>query len=713
MKRILFALWLLIPLTGVPALGQKLSVYTLKPTERVTLDGALREPFWMHADSIPQLTMVEPEEGAVPTQRTVVRVLADPSHLYIGIRCYDTEPDKITVFSKIRDASMRSEDYVKFVLDTNLDGRSGYIFAVNPAGTRYDALVANFGEGENSDWDAIWDARTHRDAAGWSVEVVIPIQSLSFDAHVHAWGFNIERRIQRNLEIDRWTATKRDYRISHVMHAGRIEGLPEFQLGIGLTGRASVIGSTWREHAARPHADMHVSLDITQKITSDVLAQVTINTDFAETEVDARRTNLTRFPLFFPEKRTFFLEGADIFSFGIGLGHDIIPFYSRRIGLYQGQKVPIVAGGKVNGKVQRTQFGGLVVRTAPLEGQIPEATLGVFRLRQNIWRESTVGVISTFGHPYAHQREWLVGGDVIYQNTQFLGDKNFLIGFWGLYNSNVQPGDHSALGFKIDYPNDLLDIALVVKKIGDAFQPAMGFVPRPGIYSYRFGLDFMPRPKWKWIRQFFFESGVQYITNLRHRWETYRVFTAPVHFLLETGDRFEFNVVPMGERLPVDFAISDGVVIPRGTYHWRRYRLELETASKRPINGQATWWFGGFYDGTLDQVELEVNVRPLSNVNVALNVEHNVGHLPAGRFVQDVVGARIQFSFSPNFELSSFIQYDNESRSLGANTRLRWTFRMLGDLFIVYNHAVDRVADGYWQYQANQLIIKLTYGLWR
>ncbi len=704
--------WFIILIFPVFLTAQTLSVYTLQPGERITLDGHLREPAWFRADSIANLTMVEPDEGAPPTQRTVVRVLADATHLYIGVRCYDDQPQRITVFSKMRDSWMGSEDRIKLVFDTNLDRRTGYIFAVNPAGTRYDALVSNFGEGENRNWDGIWDARTSRDAHGWTVELVIPIQTLTFAPGLDEWGFNIERRIQRNLEVDRWAGIQRDYRISHVQHAGRLIGLPHFDLGIGLMSKFSAIGSADQAIHQSLHTTATYSLDFSQKITSDVLAQLTINTDFAETEVDARRTNLTRFPLFFPEKRTFFLEGADIFDFGIGLGHEIIPFYSRRIGLYQGQKVPIVAGGKINGKVQQTNFGALVIRTAPLPDEIPGATLGVLRVRQNVLRESSIGLLATYGDPYSSHKEWLAGVDFTYQNSRFLGNKNFLVGFWGLYNHNLLGGDHSALGFKIDYPNDLLDIALTVKKIGDAFYPALGFVPWRGIYSYRFGLDYMPRPRWRLIRQFFFESGIRVVTDLNHQWQTYRVFTAPVHFLLESGDRFEFNIMPVGEYLPEDFAITDSVIIPAGRYHWRRYRLEFETASKRAINGQATWWFGTFYNGYLDQIELQLNWRPASNVNLEFNVERNIGRLPAGNFTQDLFGARLQFSFSPNFELSSFIQYDNESRSLGTNTRLRWTFNMLGDLFIVYNHNVNHLENGYWQYANNQLIVKISYGIW-
>ncbi|NOX37625.1 MAG: carbohydrate binding family 9 domain-containing protein [Calditrichaeota bacterium] len=694
------------------AVAQTLVVYPLE-NETIHLDGILDEPAWQRADAITHLTMVEPHEGAEPTFQTIVKVLADERHIYLGIMCYDPQPDKIVVYSRIRDSYLRSEDWIKFVLDTNRDQRTGFIFGVNPAGTRYDALVANFGEGENRNWDGIWDARTQMTREGWSVEIVIPIHTLTYAAGQREWGFNIERNIQRLLERDRWTGARRDYRLGQLAHAGLLVGLPAFQPGYGVTLKLSGINRMENARHQHPRYQPDLSLDVIQKITPDVTAQLTVNTDFAETEVDARRTNLTRFPLFFPEKRAFFLEGSDVFSFGIGLGREVIPFFSRRIGLYRGQKVPILWGGKLNGRVRNTNFGALVTRTEPVAGLVPATTMGAFRIKQNVLSESAVGLIGTWGDPLGVTYAWLLGVDMTYRTSVFRGDKNFLAGVWFLQNHHPgRRGGDRAMGFKIDYPNDLWDVALTVKMIGQNFQPSLGFVPRPGIISYRMGVDYMPRPQGTFIRRFFFESGLRYITDLHHRWESYSLFTAPIHFLLESGDRFEFNIMPQGEYLKAEFPIRDGVIIPPGAYHWWRYRLEFESASKRWISGQATWWFGSFYEGRLDQIELRLRLRPASNFNFYLNFEKNVVRLPQGNFTQNLFGSRFQFSLSPDFEVSSFIQYDSDSRSLGSNTRLRWHFSMLGDLFIVYNHNLQYFPHWHWQYDSNQLIVKLSYGLW-
>lgn len=708
MKNVLLVVLFLFNVT----LAQEIKVKLITNDSELKIDGILNEKVWCEADSI-SLLMVEPYESAKPSFPTTIRILMSNSNLIIGVMCYDPEPDKIISYSKVRDASFDDEDRIKFVFDTYLNKRSGYIFAINPTGTRYDALVSNFGESENSNWDGIWEAKTNIKSDGWSAEILIPIKSLSFLSDLAEWGFNAERRIQRKLEIDRWTGLKRDYKVGQVIHAGKLTNVPDFNLGIGLLPKISGIAQSAKFYNQNANSKLDYSLDFTQKFTSEITGQLTINTDFAETEVDARRTNLTRFPLFFPEKRAFFLEGTDIFDFGIGLGYDVMPFYSRRIGLYNGNKIPIVAGLKLNGRINNTNFGVLTSRTDNLDGIVPGSTLGVLRIKQNIFEESSVGIISTFGDPSGKNNVWLIGSDFVYQNSEFLGNKNFLFGLWGLYNNNpTLSGDKSAIGLKVDYPNDLLDMALTIKRIGDAFNPSLGFVPRKGVVMYSFGADYMPRPEWFSIRQFYFESSFSLVTNLNNNWESWRIFTAPVHFLLESGDRFEFNIAPQGENLFEDFEIEDGVVISKGAYDWMRYRVELETATKRLINGQITYWFGSFYDGSLDQIEIEMNLRPFSNLNLGLSYERNIGQLTVGDFDQTLFEGRVQYSFSPDFEFTSFIQYDNESKSIGTNNRLRWNFSMLGDLFVVYNHNVKRIEERFWQYESNQLIIKFSYGFW-
>lgn len=680
-------------------------------TEQLRIDGALNEPAWSSADAADAFTQTDPTEGARPSGRTVVRVLASPKVLVIGIVCEDSAPDRIVSFSARRDADLESEDHVRVVLGPFLDGRSGYVFAVNPGGARYDGLIEPGGEEENPDWDGIWEAATTRLPNGWSVELRIPIHALGFKPGLREWHFNVERRIQRLLETDRWASAERQYQLTQTSRAGLLADLPNFDVGRGLSVRP---GLTTGAGVPAPSADIdgkfQPSLDVTQRLGANVLASFTVNTDFAETDVDTRRTNLTRFPLFFPEKRSFFLEGADIFSFGLGLDEDVIPFFSRRVGLVEGAEVPIIAGAKINGRIDNTNVGGLVVGTNDKEGVTPdESPMTVWRGKQNIWRESWLGGIVTTGDPLGRQGSWLAGADFTYATSRFRGNRNLLVGGWGLATGREGLGnDATALGFKLDYPNDLWDVALTWKRIGRDFDPSLGFVPRRAVHLANLNLEFSPRLAHGPVQQMFFEFRPSIATDLSGRWESYRIFSAPINWRLRSGDRFEFNVNPTGERLTEPFEVADNVLLAPGAYHWRRYRLEAGTARKRRLYSEVTWWFGGFYDGRLDQLEWTGAWNPHPLVTVEFTGERNVGRLPSGDFTQTLVGNRLRLNLSPDLSIASYVQYDTDSDSVGINTRLRWTFTPAGDLFVVYNHNVRQLIDR-WQLDSNQLLVKFQY----
>ncbi|MGH7679294.1 MAG: DUF5916 domain-containing protein [Gemmatimonadaceae bacterium] len=689
------------------------------------LDGLLDDAAWATTDSITSLMQTEPREGTAPSARTVVKVIANDDALTIGVRADQPPGTRIVSFARDRDAALANEDHIRVVLDTYLDGRSGYVFAVNANGARYDGLVVNQGESESADWDGIWEAATARTPEGWSVEIRIPLKTLLFRRELTEWGFNIQRRIQALLETDRWSSPGRQFQITHVNRAGLLSGLPQFQLGRGLSIRPAIAGGTGQSSPlADVETDADLSLDATQRIRANTLASLTVNTDFGETEVDTRRTNLTRFPLFFPEKRTFFVEGSDIFQFGLGAGDDVRAFHSRRIGLLSQREVPLDAGLKVNGREGNTNFGALVVRTGHADDPLldtlrTENAMAVLRLQQNVLEQSSVGLIATAGDPLGARDAWLAGPDLTYQTSRFLGDKNFLAGAWGLaMDADGFTGDKHAWGAKLDYPNDLLDIALTYKRIGDGFQPSLGFVPRPGVQILYFNVVHQPRPRRKIlglrVRQMLNESLNTLVTDLSGNWESYRLFAAPVNWRLESGDRFELNANPTGERLVVPFEIAEGVMIPPGSYHWFRYRLEAGFAPKRRLSGQATYWTGRFYTGRLDEMILTAAFKPSPLFIVEMNATRNVGRLPQGNFTQEVIGSRFRFNVSPDFQVNSYIQYDNDSRLIGTNTRLRWTFSPVGDLFVVYNHNVRELLDASLDvrgraFDSNQLIVKLQY----
>ncbi|MEP7116063.1 MAG: DUF5916 domain-containing protein [Acidobacteriota bacterium] len=683
----------------------------LSPTHAI--DGRLDDADWAASVAIDAFSQTEPNEGAPASGRTTVRVLAGPKALVIGIDCTQPADASNVSFSVRRDAPLNQEDHVKIVLGPSLDGRSGYVFAVNPSGARYDAIINPGGENENADWDGVWDAATVRRADGWSAEIWIPFLTLTFKPGVPAWHFNVQRRVQALLETDRWASAARQYQVTQTSRAGLLTNLPAIDLGRGLSVRpAAAAGVGVPAPGARVQGDLKPSLDVSKRLGTNVVASATVNTDFAETEVDTRRTNLTRFPLFFPEKRTFFLEGSDIFAFGLGLNQDVLPYFSRRIGLVAGAEVPIIAGAKVNGRAGGTNFGGLVVGTNDVPGVVNDPSLmGVFRVKQNLWQESSVGAIATVGDPLGQSGRWLAGGDFTYATSRFRGNRNILAGAWVLATDQHAGSDATAAGVTIDYPNDEWDGAFTYKRIGRDFAPAVGFVPRPAAQLFNLNLENRTRLARGPLQQLSHEFRPFMATDLTGQWVSYRVFTAPINWRFRSGDRLEFNVNPTGERLELPFEVATGVVIPAGRYHWRQYRLEAGTAQKRRFYTQLTWWFGGFYDGTLGQMIGTGAWNPTALFTVEFSGEHNRGRLKVGSFDQTLVSTRLRVNVSSDFSVASYVQYDTVSKSLGVNTRLRWSLTPVADLFVVYNHNVQSLLDR-WQLQSNQLVAKLQYA-WR
>ena len=691
----------------------------------ITLDGALSESLWTTVDSISDLTMMEPEEGGVPTARTVVRVLVTPTDIIMGVRCYDPDPSGIVSYTKARDIELDEEDHIVIILDPFQDGRSGYVFAVNPDGARFDGLVSEEGEDVNSNWDTVWEARTTRDDQGWSVEIRIPISSISFKKGLTSWGYNVERNVQRLQETSRWSGASLDIEIFQTGRAGLLTDLPEFNLGRGLTIRPAVIANVSREEPALPSEFTgDVSVDASQRLGANLLASVTYNTDFAETEADTRQPNLTRFDILFPEKRDFFLEGSDIFEFGLGLQEAaLLPFFSRRIGLLnpvegESEKIPILLGGKLNGRVGNTNLGALVVHTKSLD-TVPATTMAVVRVKQNVLQESSVGVIATAGDPLGRSGAALAGVDFTYRTSTFLRDKRLLVGVWGMRSDRDDlAGDKNAYGFKVDYPADLLNFALTSATIGDAVQPSLGFAARTGIRLWNVAFEYAPRPGWASVRQMHHQVDLLLVTDHDNQWESYEATLKPFDWLFESGDRVGLEALPQGDRPPEDFAVfeteADSVIIPAGEYQWTRFAVFGTLAEKRKVSGDVRYAFGRFYDGHLKTIEATVAIKPSPLYTVDLGVEQNRGELPGGNFTQYLYSGRLEVKPSTDFQVSSFLQYDNESRSFGTNTRLRWTFSPVGDLFVVYNHNLLRSLGPRepFGFESNQFLVKLAYA-WR
>jgi len=672
------------------------------PSRGVQLDGRLDEAAWRDARMTVELVQQSPKPGAPSPYRTTVRVLVLDNRLYFGFGCIDPNPGAIAVHTMQRDGKVEGDDSVAVVLDTYGDRRTGYFFRVNAAGARVDGLIAG-SEEPSLDWDGIWDARTARTPEGWSAEIVIPANTLSFTKGLAEWGVNFERYVARERTILRWTSPTLDSVLYDLSRAGSLAGVAGLEQGRGIEISPFAVGRVQTDFRDRKRVwQGQPGADITWRITPQLASVFTFNTDFAETEVDSRQLNITRFPLFFPEKRSFFLEGANQFQFGLGLQEQFIPFFSRNVGLYEGEQIPINAGAKLNGRIGKWNIGLLDVQTrdkyvSSVGTVVPGTNLFAGRVSYDLTTKLRIGTLVTNGNPDGVHSNTLVGFDGVWRTSQFLGNKNFLVGAWAAVASgDVPKGNRTGWGFKVDYPNDLWDCFTSLNQYGEALYAGLGFLPRPGTRRFDAWCEFKPRPSksgpFRWVRQEFMEHRYYRVTNYQGVTESWRFFWAPINVRMESGDRFEFNWVPWYEYLPQPFEIAKGVVLPVGGYNFTRFRAEFQTSEHRWWSFGNTTWFGSFYDGhLLQQTNYLRFTDRKGHWQAGLSSDQNFGTLKEGNFVQRVMQLNLVYAFSPQLVWSSFLQYDTESQNIGNNMRLRWTLKPGKDLFIVWNRGWQRL----------------------
>ncbi len=711
----MFLLSILVP-GAVTARQEPPRVKAGRAEGAIRLDGILDDSAWHAAGVISDLTQQDPHPGQPTPFRTEVRLLVDREHLYIGVDCIDPDPGRIAIHTMQRDGNMGGDDTVTVVLDTFGDGRSGYVFRINAAGAREDGLITN-PEDASYDWDGIWDTAVHINDVGWTAEIVIPAQTLRFTPGQDQWGLELQRYIPRDLLTLRWAGTTLDAKLYDVRRAGILAGMAGFHQGMGLSVSPYALGRLEKDYREEHTVTRGTGgFDVTYNFTPGLTGVLTVNTDFAETEVDTRQINLTRFSLFFPEKRDFFLQGSDQFEFGVGLSSYFIPFYSRRVGLYRGEQSPIDFGVKFLGRQGRWGIAALDVKTRD-SAVAPGTNLFAGRFTYDATRQLRLGAIVTDGSPDGVSDRSLFGFDAVWSTSTFGDDKNLIIGGWlaGTRGGRTE-GRASGWGFRVDYPNDLWDVSLTFNDFGEALDPGLGFLPRPGTRQYRLGAAYRPRPSggaFGWVRQFHFEFIPSLVENLEGVTESWEIFTAPFNVVTQSGAHIELNYDPQFEYLERPFEIAEGVVIPAGRYMFNRYRVQAETSDSRSWQLEGTVWFGEFYSGHLTQVSTEARwTSPTGHLSLGLEVENDFGRLPQGHFVQRLWQFRAVYAFTPNLVLSSYTQYDSESNDMGVNNRLRWTIKPGRDLFVVWNHGWHRPFDAGLRDMApvfDQLAVKLRW----
>ena len=651
------------------------------------VDGRLDDPVWQRAVRIEDFTQVSPREGAAPTERTEVYLLYTSETFFVGIRAYDRDPDAVRVRELQRDVAQSGSDSVAIVFDTFFDRRNGFYFQINPGGARRDGLV----EDQSSirfDWKGIWEGRAVRDELGWTAEMAIPFKTLAFDPEEARWGFNVQRFIRRKNETIRWRATEQDRSLIALQHAGVLDGLEGLNQGLGIDVKPSLTLSRFSGASGSGQGiQADPSLDIFYKPHPSLTAALTLNTDFAQTEVDERQINLTRFPLFFPEKRAFFLQDAGVFDFG-GLQRSPLPFFSRRIGIGpRGQEQDIRAGLKVTGRTPLLNFGLLSVQMAddPLIGR---KHLSVGRVSANVLEESSVGIIGTHGDPTTSGDNHLIGADFNYRNSRDFGDATVSGSAWIERTSSSgdavigDGSDELAFGTSARYSSDTWFASLNAEQIGAHLNPALGFVRRRAVRQYFSSL----RHRWRFegpLDRVDIQTSGQFITDLDDRLETLQITPLEVSLANVPGDQLSANVQSSREVLTEPFEISPGVVIPSGRHDWHRGHLVVSSSTGRDLRGFAVLGVGGFFGGDRQDFRAGVEWRASAHFFASTEFERNRVDLPQGNFTTDIARLRINLALSPDLTWSNLVQYDNVSELIGSSSRLQWIMMPGNELFLV------------------------------
>jgi hypothetical protein len=701
-----------------------------RATSTPVVDGKLDDAIWTDATLIEDLHQMQPVEYAPPTERTEIRVAYDDDALYIAAKLWYRDPADLTAQVLRQGEALNNEDRLAVVLDPYLDKRNGYRFEVNANGVRWDALYQNTTNVE-SNWDGIWLAASQRDADGWTTEISIPFKTLSFNPNNDAWGMNFERAIQRHDEILGWVSRNRQLNPGV---AGTATGFHDLQQGMGLDVVPSM-SVTERKYyvSGESTSDAEPSLDVFYKITPSLNGSLTINTDFSATEVDDRQVNLTRFSLFFPEKRDFFLQDADIFEFGrIGGGgggggggpgggggggggggcggpgggnasaQNGRPFFSRTIGLSStGQPVDIEYGGKMSGRVGRWNVGALAIHQGEQldtagNRLVDDTDIFVGRVAANVLDESTLGMIVTDGDPQSNIDNSLLGADFRYRNSRLPGGRVLEGETWYQETDTAGfVGDNRAFGFGLSSPNNTgLRGGIDAKQIEQNFNPAVGFVNEAGIRHYNFDFGYRYRYRDRILRSVYGGVEGSRVERLDTGGLDRQDFGLRLNIEGVTQERGVFAITTNEENLPSDFTIyteSDGsrsVVIPAGHYQWTGMFMGARTGSHRKISGFLGFNAGEYYDGDRTEARTELDWRPTQHLRLGVSYSANDVSLPDGDFTVRISTLRAQYAFSSQLSWVNLVQYDNVSENLGFNSRLHWIPQAGREGFIVLNHSL-------------------------
>ena len=673
------------------------------------IDGRLDDAVWSRAAVIDDFLVSQPNEGDEPTEYTQVYVLYDSEALYVAARAWMSTPGNVTAQVLRQGESVFPDDDFAIILDPFNNQRSGYFFAVNPNGVREDALYENTTSMEFN-WDGIFFASSTQDDDGWTVEVALPFKTLSFDPDNDTWGINFLRRVQRLGEMVMWVARNRALNPSVT---GAMVGVRDVNQGRGLDVVPSLsVSHTERHVMSLSNTGFDPSIDVFYKVTPSLNASLTVNTDFSATEVDDRQVNLTRFNLFFPEKRDFFLRDTDIFQFGRITGNQFgevgftaasrasresgRPFFSRKIGLNaNGLPVDLNYGGKLSGRIGRWDVGALAIRQDEFEG-IDATDIVVARAAANVLSESSIGFIATKGNPGSNLDNSVLGVDFRFLNTRLPGGRIARGDAWFLDSESEKlDGDSAAFGLGVQLPNPTgWQGGFDLREIEEHYDPALGFVDRRGVRDFNLAVGYTHRPREGFLRAVFAGVDAQQVDllegGLQSKIIQFRLFEAEGR----RNDEFGVNYTSSTEVLHRPFEISPGVVIPGGEYSFDQYGFNVRTAGQRPGMVIGGIQAGQFFDGDILNIRAQVSWNASRHLRATAGYDYNEIDLPQGAFETRLVSLRMDLIFSSKWSWVNLVQYDNVSETAGLNSRVEWIPAPGREGYIVLNHNAGDIERG-------------------
>lgn len=654
------------------------------------IDGFVNESIWSEAAVINEFYQQLPKNGEPATEKTEFLFLFDRNNIYIGMRCYD-DPSQITAKDMARDVDLSNDDRIQLIFDTYFDGRSGYWFQLGPRGSIGDALVDDNGKNFNKSWDGLWNGRARITDLGWEGEMVIPFKTMGFKKGNDTWGLKCIRHIRRKSESVYWPATSLNAERFQISDAGKITGLTNITQGIGLDLVPYLTGGFSKKQESNSKPLVDGGMDAFYQITPSLKAALTVRTDFAQTEVDEKQINLTRFSLYFPEKRDFFLDGSNYFIFGIN-GDDanpqntrMIPFFSRRIGLDKdGNPVEIKYGAKFTGKAGDWNFGFLHIKD---DNQWDNPGYSTGRIVRNFGKQSSVGLIGTHGNALSETSNSLAGIDLKLATSELSGDKNIAINLYGVKSfTKGTEGDDFSFGAEVNYPNDFFRFRLGYLRIGDNFTPGLGFLPRKNIRDFYGGFTFGPRPQNSRILQI--KSGMDYtlLSDLRNGGllsSQVNITYSAISFL--SGDMISLSSQYEFDKLQADFPIVESVSIPAGEYNFWRHSLLLSSAQRRNVWGLTKISTGSFYSGSRTDLLLQAGYKICIPVYLGLESDRRWVNLQEGDFITQIYRINLNFLISPSIYWYNFAQYENQSETIGWQSRFQWIIKPGKEIFLTYN----------------------------